>query len=590
MSDVENTGTKVSNNFMNNNTYYVCLSDLESVQNFRGELSTLRKNFYESQQKPAKLNVLGEYMGFKSKTKGLMKKRSIRFKKIVDDIHMEEAFRFGKSFVVLRRDLNNNICGKIHYDENLMWIKTEYFEFDDLKNAVVILKPSTRTNAIEKFMYNNTLKNYSSETLYPVEYSGGTVEQSFLDSLHGKSYVLVATDKGDFCYCSDSESKFRVDAIESINLEKMTTLPNWEDKNFTVLENSQDEELEDFESSEAPQLLEEFKDEQIEQAEILLDEEISEDAKEQDEPAVEEDDNLQIDEHFDREYQSLMLEESVISEEDLTLELETFEEETALNETEFSVIPDLQSDDISNSEFFEFSQEEEIRYIKSEDEPPQLLDSGRSITENVHVVEKSTEKIISLGSEKYLYSGKFKNGERHGRGRTSQMNGLTTFDGSYNEGKKDGFGASYYQNGDLSYVGSFKDDVKNGTGISFRESDKAMHITNWQNGKSGKNVALFDTKGELRYFGEIKGGKKQGFGLSLKHENLSVFVGDYSDDKISYGALFNNEGKLIYNGHWKNGKRHGFGTEFDENGEVIYSGQWKDDDYFSGTLYKKVNN
>ncbi len=580
MSNVENAGTKVSNNFMNNDTYYVCLSDLESVQNFRGELSTLRKNFYESDQKTTKLNVLGEYMGFKSKTKGLMKKRSVRFKKIVDDIHMEEAFRFGKSFVVLRRDLNNNICGKIHYDENLRWIKTEYFEFDDLKNALVILKPSTRTNAIEKFTYNKTLKNYSSQTLYPVEYNEGTVEQSFIDSLHGKSYVLVATNKGDFCYCSDSESKFRVDAMENINLEKLAQIPNWNEESFTSVSETKDEEFEEFENSEAPQL-------DI-QAEDLPDEEIDDF-----ENQAAEDEVLAIDEQLDREYEHLMLEEAVILEEDLTLEVESFDDsKTNQNETQFSVVPQILDDSEESSEFLELSHEEEIRYIKNEDEPPQVSSEGRekNISENVQIVQKNTESVISVGNEKYLYCGELKSGQRHGRGRTSQMSGLTTFDGIYKDGKKDGFGVSYYKNGNLSYVGNFENDIKNGTGVSFRESDKAMHITNWQNGKSGKNVALFDVKGDLRYFGQIKEGKKQGFGLSLKPDNLSVFVGDYKDDKISYGALFNKEGKLIYNGHWKNGKRHGFGTEFDENGEVVYSGEWKDDDYFSGMLYKKVNN
>ena len=160
--------------------------------------------------------------------------------------------------------------------------------------------------------------------------------------------------------------------------------------------------------------------------------------------------------------------------------------------------------------------------------------------------------------------------------------------GEYQDGKRDGFGSHFYKSGALSYAGFWKDDKRDGLGVSFRESDHALHITNWENGKPGSFVSLYDKDGNLRYGGHMVNGKKQGAGVSFRQDDGTIFVGKWEDgEPLGLGSSFDQDGNLLYYGQWKDGKRNGHGTEFDPNGAIVFDGEWKDDKYYNGILYQK---
>lgn len=167
---------------------------------------------------------------------------------------------------------------------------------------------------------------------------------------------------------------------------------------------------------------------------------------------------------------------------------------------------------------------------------------------------------------------------------------VAAYHGGYADGKREGFGSYYYKDGTLCYAGGWKNDKKEGLGVSFRSSDHALHITNWNDGKPGDVVTLFDQNGNLRYSGKMQDGKKQGAGVTINREDGTIFVGKWENGKpTGMGSSFDNDGNLLYYGGWKDGLRDGHGTEFDRNGGIVYDGEWKDGKYHNGILYQKLS-
>lgn len=196
------------------------------------------------------------------------------------------------------------------------------------------------------------------------------------------------------------------------------------------------------------------------------------------------------------------------------------------------------------------------------------------------------------GGTPLRYTGDLsEDGKREGFGRTVNNNGITLYEGEYKNDLREGFGVHHYRSGAVSYIGDFKDDQREGFGVSFRESDHALHISHWQNGKPQGMATIFNKNGDLIYNGQIIDGQKQGAGVSVDPETHCVFVEKYeNNEKAGQATLFDADGNLIYSGGWQNGKRQGHGTAFDKNGNVVYTGEWKDDRYENGILYRHVQN
>ena len=208
--------------------------------------------------------------------------------------------------------------------------------------------------------------------------------------------------------------------------------------------------------------------------------------------------------------------------------------------------------------------------------------------------EDDPENGITLirGGASLRYTGDLsEDGKREGFGRTVNNNGITLYEGEYKNDLREGFGVHHYRSGAVSYIGDFKDDQREGFGVSFRESDHALHISHWQNGKPQGMATIFNKNGDLIYNGQIIDGQKQGAGVSVDPETHCVFVEKYeNNEKAGQATLFDADGNLIYSGGWQNGKRQGHGTAFDKNGNVVYTGEWKDDRYENGILYRHVQN
>lgn len=530
--------TNLSESLNSNDIYYVCHTGHESIDNFHGHLYSLRKSFFENSKKSLSVNEKDEQYGCNIKFKGKISKHNISWKKRVNKVITEEAFLVLGAYAILMRNFNGNVIGKVWFDKDMNWTKTEYFSADNYTVASTILKPVPTSSSMELFICDFEKKNYSHTLLYPVPYNLYTAEQTIVEQNGDDGLILTSTDAGDFRFCNEKLQKKILEEVKSAKIENLeTALDNFDCEKDVEPVSSIDTEVEFTNLETAPIVMEKSKKE-----EIVPVEEIS------------------------------LVEEVAPTEENAPVEeVAPIEESTPVEMTESSVSPVVVDESIGTIH------SEDLTLLVETTKKEQELDIYKNSIINVN------EK------DKFLYTGSMFDGQRHGRGRTDQSNGLTAYVGEYKENHKDGFGSSYYKNGDLSYSGNWKNDKKDGTGVSFRKKDHSVQVCNWENGVPSQRVTLFNENGNIKHTGKIINGQKCGFGMTYLEECDCYFVGKWSNGvQLETGTIFDKEGNLIYQGGWKDGKRNGVGQEFDKDGNMVYSGQWLDDNYIDGVIIKKV--
>ncbi len=124
---------------------------------------------------------------------------------------------------------------------------------------------------------------------------------------------------------------------------------------------------------------------------------------------------------------------------------------------------------------------------------------------------------FAIGEDLPFYKGKYKNGEKHGKGTYYYKSG-SIFNGKYKEGKKDGKGTYVWSGGDR-YIGDYKDDKKDGKGTYiWWHEDK--YIGDWKDGKEDGKGTYVWSDGD-KYIGDWKEGKRAGEGILYdKNKNI----------------------------------------------------------------------
>ncbi len=522
--DMINTATAMSASLLARDIYSVCFPKRDGLDSLRGELAAARKKFLTGGKKTVKVGKAEVIRGFEGKLQGKLARRGFYWKKVAGKVALEESFERKNGYVLVRRDFRGTIFSRVYFDKNHLWVKSEYFEPQNPREAQIILKPRDTSDLIERFDREPDGTRYRSVELYPLPYLEASAEQSVLNARFGEPGLIVSTKEGEFCYCPKKEAQKRLRALDDIKNGTIMLMPAWEVKNGLLSgENSRQEDRVAFPS------LEEYA--RIQPGQDILPEAPA--------PAV----------------PSLSSQEEEF----------TPEQEPA---------PVLQDKPAACPEDLPAAEETETAGADPLDE--MILEAARKAAQQTPAAPEPQPGAAPA------------QGGVNGRSRSEQRNGLTAYEGEYRDGRREGFGSSYDRKGNLCYAGSWKNDKKDGLGVSFRDTDHALHIANWENGRPGGFVSLFDKDGNLRYGGRIENGKKEGVGISFHQSDGSVFVGKWKNGQpTGLGSSFDREGNLVYYGGWKDGKRNGHGTEFDGNGGIIYDGEWKDGKYHNGILYQK---
>ena len=155
-----------------------------------------------------------------------------------------------------------------------------------------------------------------------------------------------------------------------------------------------------------------------------------------------------------------------------------------------------------------------------------------------------------------------------------------TYIGTLNKGLFDGFGTLSSLDNKYLYTGEWKDGLKHGKGQLITE--KIKYSGKFENDVfSGNKGVLCDEKGNI-YEGDFVNGKFEGYG-HYKMSNGGNYIGQFKNGYFEgKGQLTDKKGN-VFNGNFVKGQKDGYGLIVKSNGETI-EGKYKNGIFF------KVNN
>lgn len=569
----EHNATSLSASLVNRKVYTVCYTGLDTLSSFHDALYEARRSYFGS-GKTVHIRARGIFDGLSGEVHGKLSRRTIKWKKRAGKNTLEAAFTNGGQRGIAFYNAYGALRARVYYDGEMQWMRTEYFSPDDDRRARITFKPDDHRDAVIRFDYNDSTGKTKETVLFPVPYAFQTAEQSLQNAQFGDRLLLVADERGEYAYCPREEQQHRIKFLKQNKNASVMLSMGWEVKDGDVPETTEPEsELPVFGNLTEPALVDFLSDPAEKAAEPTEENPVLEEAAPE-EPASEEaaSEAPEAEPQPETEPEPKEVEESPIEDTPAEEPEEVPEEPAPVETPKTDSAPDITP--------------EELRQARA------LLDKLLPAKEAEKEDDPKAGIMLIRGGAPLRYTGDLsEDGKREGFGRTVNNNGITLYEGEYKNDLREGFGVHHYRSGAVSYIGDFKDDQREGFGVSFRESDHALHISHWQNGKPQGMATIFNKNGDLIYNGQIIDGQKQGAGVSVDPETHCVFVEKYeNNEKAGQATLFDADGNLIYSGGWQNGKRQGHGTAFDKNGNVVYTGEWKDDRYENGILYRHVQN
>ena len=151
-----------------------------------------------------------------------------------------------------------------------------------------------------------------------------------------------------------------------------------------------------------------------------------------------------------------------------------------------------------------------------------------------------------------------------------------TYIGTLNKGLFDGFGTLSSLDNKYLYTGEWKDGLKHGKGQLITE--KIKYSGKFENDVfSGNKGVLCDQKGNI-YEGDFVNGKFEGYG-HYKMSNGDNYIGQFKNGYFEgKGQLTDKKGN-VFNGNFVKGQKDGFGLIVKSNGETI-EGKYKNGIFF----------
>lgn len=181
--------------------------------------------------------------------------------------------------------------------------------------------------------------------------------------------------------------------------------------------------------------------------------------------------------------------------------------------------------------------------------------------------------LYDIQSDIPVYVGHFLNGSFHRKG-IAYVNGKKIYNGEWRNGKRHGYGKSYNEKNELLFEGIWRKDLPY-FGKIYSDNKKVIYDGLFHN-YEGFFLSHQDFLKEKIYKGFWKNGKKDGFGSLTKYGQM-LFEGNWKNGKMHGRGKTYDDGDLLYDGEFKENQRDGVGNLFNSRGELIYEGEWKND-------------
>lgn len=194
-----------------------------------------------------------------------------------------------------------------------------------------------------------------------------------------------------------------------------------------------------------------------------------------------------------------------------------------------------------------------------------------------------------------IYTGEWQWGKKHGHGelieRVKNSVFIEQYKGNFELDEKEGQGTQDLLNG-MSYTGSFKRGLFHGKGklkndmtnysydgVFFKGKPQGLGIENYEDGsyfegefhqgyKHGKGTLKIN-KNNYEYVGDWQFGVQQGYGIETCAPMLSSQMA--SEKKKMTSKKWSNK-RCLYEGEFWNNEKHGVGLELDGTGDFYYGG------------------
>lgn len=172
----------------------------------------------------------------------------------------------------------------------------------------------------------------------------------------------------------------------------------------------------------------------------------------------------------------------------------------------------------------------------------------------------------SIMNDKSVYSGFFKDGQRHGVGKLAAPD--HEFVGEFDQGKKHGYGSATFKDGKKVRGQYCKGRLQ---GFSELKTEERAFVAEFHEDKiEGIGSEIFEGG---RYIGQFKASKRNGVGLLI--EGNRSYRGYWKDD-IEHGFGVEDLEDFKYEGSFVDGIKRGYGRETMNNGNSIYLGCFAD--------------
>lgn len=161
------------------------------------------------------------------------------------------------------------------------------------------------------------------------------------------------------------------------------------------------------------------------------------------------------------------------------------------------------------------------------------------------------KKPHGIGIYKYVsymgggtYTGRFKNGQMHGKGKFV-FNNKDRYKGKFKNGQMHGWGEFKYANGDV-YLGYFEKGERSGLGRFIKASGESI-LANWQGTKQLKVYGNNNSTSTTSY------SNKNGY--QEEYTYITIKTSNVYDKWVKERVV-----STSYKGYYKDGKKHGQGT------------------------------
>ena len=146
------------------------------------------------------------------------------------------------------------------------------------------------------------------------------------------------------------------------------------------------------------------------------------------------------------------------------------------------------SDYVIKEEVFSFlSDKQKLKIIMCNRQLQILLDvcieDYKTLSGKYKIGEKNGKGKEYNFKDELIFEGEYLNGKRNGKGKEYNFKDELIFEGKYENGKRNGEGKEYYDNGNVKFEGEYKNDEREGNGKEYYDSKNVKFEGEFKNGK-----------------------------------------------------------------------------------------------------------